>query len=163
MWKALHIAELGFKKAVVKLQLPHQSPCSWGILSPPLKHSRVCNSCQILLAQRLFGVPGRKNMLTGDHQQSKTGTSEDTQHLCKGQCCSPALPATTAAPLRLSKLLTFFTIPGHSSSAGERGGKRALCWCSIHTHLSVHSAAASGDNQGLQASSILFDASTAAV
>lgn len=100
-------------------------------------------------------------MHTGDWQHSKTGTSEDTRHLCKGQCCSPALPAPAAAPLWLGKLLTFFTIPGHSSSAEEREGTGPCAGAA--SHLSVHSAAVSGDNQVLQASSILFNASTAAV
>lgn len=49
-------------------------------------------------------------MLMGNCQQSKTSTSEDTEHLCKGQYCSPALPAPTAAPPQQGQLLAFLAL-----------------------------------------------------
>lgn len=123
MWRALHMAEEGSKEAVVKTAAAAPRAPALGVFcslpKTPQQHSRACDGCQILLAQRLFSLPERKKHAYGRlWQQSKTSTSEDTQHRCKGQHCSPALPAPTAAPPRLGQLLAFLICNGSGPCQG---------------------------------------------
>lgn len=70
-----------------------------------------------LLSGHLVSQRGR-SILTEDWQQSKTRISEDTQHLCKEQHCSPALTAPTVAPPWLDQLLAFLVCDGSGLCQG---------------------------------------------
>lgn len=122
----------------------------------PQQHNGACDGCHILLAQRLFILPeGKKRAYGRLRQQSKTGTSADTQHLCEGQPCSPAMPAPTVAPPRLGQLLAFLICCGSGLCQGTAVMQEREEGCSIHTQLSMHGAAVGDANWGLQASSVL--------
>lgn len=117
-----------------------------------------------LLRGYLVSQRGKKHAHGRLRQQSRTSTAKDMQQpLCKGQPCSSALPAPTAAPPWPGQPLAFLICHGSGPCQGTAATQEREEGCSIHTHLSMHGAAAGGANRGLQSSSILFNASTAAV
>lgn len=167
------MAEAGSKNVIVKTAAAtsREPLLTWYSL-PPLKHpsSGACDGCQILSAQRLFSLPEwKKHAYRSLWQQSKTGKTLRTHStFAKGSTAPQSCLHSTQhhhgwdSPL-LSSSVMAVALPQHSNSAGERGGKGPFAHAAPTPHLSVHGAGMGGTNQGLQASSILFNTFTAAV